>query len=144
MDLQRADGFTLSDDKRRLDLDRIAVWLGDESYWAAGRPRHVVEASIAGSDAYGVYAPGGAQVAFCRMISDRATFGYLCDVYVDSTHRGRGLGKWMIPAVRDVYLDLGVKRLILATRDAHGLYAGAGYEVLPRPAEWMWWSAPPQ
>ena len=137
MRLDRTDGFVISDDKSLLDVERVHTWLSTDSYWAAGRSRRTVEQSIAGSDAYGVYGPDGAQAAFCRVVTDRATFGYLCDVYVDRAHRGEGLGKWMVAAVRDVYTPLGFRRLMLATLDAHGLYSGAGFVPLRDPELWM-------
>jgi GNAT superfamily N-acetyltransferase len=137
MRLERTDGFVISDDKTLLDVDRVHTWLSTDAYWATGRGRRTVEESIAGSDAYGVYGPDGAQVAFCRVVTDRATFGYLCDVYVDRAHRGTGIGKWMVAAVRDVYAPLGMRRLLLATLDAHGLYSGAGFVPLRDPGLWM-------
>jgi GNAT superfamily N-acetyltransferase len=137
MRLDRADGFMISDEKALLDVDRVHAWLSADSYWASGRSRRTVEDSIAGSDTYGVYDPDGAQAAFCRVVTDRATFGYLCDVYVDRAHRGAGLGKWLVGAVRDVYAPLGMRRLVLATLDAHGLYSGAGFVPLREPGSWM-------
>src|ERR1051326_1840139 len=104
MHLIRTDGaYELSDDKTRLDVDKVSTWLSTDAYWAIGRPRATIEASIAGSDAYGVDTPEGVQVAFCRMVTDRATFGWLCDVYVDRAHRGKGIGQWMVGALRDEY-----------------------------------------
>ncbi|HEV3169480.1 MAG TPA: GNAT family N-acetyltransferase [Actinocrinis sp.] len=142
MRLDRTDGFVISDDKALLDIDRVHAWLSTDTYWATGRSRRTVEKSIAGSDAYGVYGPDGAQAAFCRIVTDRATFGYLCDVYVDRAHRGRGIGKWMVGAVRDAYAPLGMRRLLLATLDAHGLYSGAGFVALREPGLWMELPAP--
>jgi GNAT superfamily N-acetyltransferase len=136
MRLDRTDGYFISDDKALLNVERIFAWLSG-TYWAAGRPRRTVEDSIAASDAYGVYAPDGEQVAFCRVVTDRATFGWVCDVYVDPAHRGRGLGKWMIGILRDEYAAFGMRRLLLATLDAHGVYASAGFKPLPEPDWWM-------
>jgi GNAT superfamily N-acetyltransferase len=137
MQLNRTDGFLLSDDKTLLNLDRVFTWLSTDAYWALGRPRRAVEDSIAGSDAYGVYHPDGEQVAFCRVVTDRATFGWVCDVYVDRSQRGNGIGTWMIATLRDEYASIGMRRLLLATLDAHGVYATAGFVPLVNPERWM-------
>jgi GNAT superfamily N-acetyltransferase len=131
------DGYTLSDDKARLDVPRVTEWLSTDAYWALGRPRATVEASIAGSAAYGIYAPDGGQAGFCRVVTDGVTFGWLCDVYIDRAHRGKGLGHWMVEVVREVYRAAGLRRLVLATDDAHGVYAAAGFTPLPEPGKWM-------
>jgi len=131
------ESYELSDDKDRLEVAKVADWLATDAYWAIGRPRATVQASIAGSDAYGVYAADGEQVAFCRVVTDRATFGWLCDVYVDRAHRGSGIARWMVAAVRDEYAAIGVRRLLLATGDAHGVYAAVGFVPLVKPEMWM-------
>ena len=131
------DVYELSDDKARLDIAKVADWLATNAYWAIGRPLATTEAAIAASDAYGVYAPDGVQVAFCRVVTDRATFGWLCDVYVDRAHRGRGIGHWMVAAVRDECAAAGLRRLLLATNDAHGVYAEVGFTPLAKPERWM-------
>lgn len=136
--ISRDDGYELSDDPGRLDVDRVHRWLATDAYWALGRPRDVLERAIDGSTAYGVYRPtDGAQVAFARVITDGATFAWLCDVYVDPAHRGRGLARWMVGAVRDELLARGVRRILLATWDAHGVYAALGFAPLAEPAHWM-------
>jgi GNAT superfamily N-acetyltransferase len=131
------DVYELSDDKSRLDVAKVADWLATDAYWALGRPLATTEAAIAASDVYGVYAPGGEQAAFCRVVTDRVTFGWLCDVYVDRAHRGNGIGHWMVAAVRDEYAALGLRRLILATNDAHGVYAAVGFTPMANPERWM-------
>ena len=131
------DVYELSDDKARLDVAKVADWLATDAYWAIGRPLVTTEAAIAASDAYGVYAPDGEQVAFCRVVTDRATFGWLCDVYVDRAHRGRRIGHWMVAAVCDEYAAAGLRRLLLATDDAHGVYAAVGFTPLAKPERWM-------
>src|SRR4051794_24054144 len=108
------DGYVVSDDRDRLDVDQVWRWL-DASYWAAGRPLAVVEQSIASSVCLGLYDAASHQVGFCRWVTDTATFAWLCDVVVDEAVRGTGLGTWMVaravehPAVR------GVRRQMLAT-----------------------------
>ena len=93
---------------------------------------------MAGSAVYGLYRATDRQlVAFARAVTDGATFGWLCDVYVDRAERGRGLGTWLVGAARDHLTGLGVRRLVLATRDAHGVYAKLGFTPLARPEQWM-------
>jgi len=122
-------GFTLSCDRERLDLDRISQWLSVESYWAAGRAREVIERSFAGSEAAGVYETStGRQVAVARVVTDGATFAWICDVFVDAEFRGLGLGGWLMSElVEQLMTERGILRLLLATRDAHAVYARAGF-----------------
>lgn len=131
------DGYTLTTDPRRLDLDRVHSWLSTDAYWALGRPRDVVERGFAGSLGFGVYRPDGVQVAVARAVTDAATFAWLCDVYVDRAERGRGLGTWMVGAVRDELAARGVRRVLLATADAHGVYAKLGFAPLADADRWM-------
>jgi GNAT superfamily N-acetyltransferase len=131
----RRDDYTISSDPARLDLSVVHGYL-TRSYWAAGIPEEVVRRSIEGSLCFGVY-HGAAQVGFARVITDRATFGYLADVFVLEPHRGRGLSKWLVEVIL-AHPDLsGFRRLMLATRDAHGLYARFGFQPLAEPARWM-------
>jgi GNAT superfamily N-acetyltransferase len=134
--LTRDDGLTLSDDATRLDLDRICAWLAT-SYWASDRDRAQVERSLAGSLPYGVYAPGGEQVALARATTDEATFAWIGDVIVDEAWRGKGIGTWMMRGVVEHLTGLGVPRLVLATRDAHGVYERVGFEPFRRPDFYM-------
>lgn len=130
--ITREDGYQLCSDPQRLDLDRIYTWLSTDAYWAVGRTRDVVAKSIAGSIGYGVYRPDGVQVAFARAVTDDATFAWLCDVYVDRAERGKGLGTWLVTAVQDDLATRGVRRILLATLDAHGLYTKLGFQdVVP-------------
>ncbi|WP_089154931.1 GNAT family N-acetyltransferase [Micromonospora sp. NBS 11-29] len=127
----RTDGYQLSTDPARLDLPRVHTWLATDAYWALGRDRETVERAFAGSIGFGVYRPGdGRQVAVARVVTDRATFAWLCDVYVDRAERGRGLGTWLAGGVRDALAELGVRRIVLATLDAHGVYAKIGFQPL--------------
>ncbi|MFI5852055.1 GNAT family N-acetyltransferase [Micromonospora chalcea] len=135
--LTRADGYQISTDPDRIDLDRVHAWLAGDAYWARGRERAMVARSFAGSIGFGVYRPDdGRQVAVARVVTDRATFAWLCDVYVDPAERGRGLGTWLAGAVRDHLNELGVRRILLATLDAHGVYAKLGFRPVA-PDRWM-------
>jgi GNAT superfamily N-acetyltransferase len=131
------DGYTLSTDPARLDLDRVYTWLSADAYWAVGRSRERVERGFAESVAFGVYRADGAQVAIARAVTDLATFAWLCDVYVDRAERGRGLGTWLVRAARDELAARGVPRFLLATNDAHGVYAKLGFAPLTHPDRWM-------
>ena len=134
----RADGFELDSDPVRLDLDRVAGWLATDSYWARGRDRATVQRSFEASTGYGVYHPAdGRQVAVARAVTDWATFAWLADVFVDPQVRGDGLGTWMVGEIRDHLQAAGVYRLLLATRDAHGVYARVGFGALREPQIWM-------
>jgi GNAT superfamily N-acetyltransferase len=136
--LTRDDGYQLSSDPDRIDLDRVHHWLSTDAYWARGRDRDTVARAFAGSVPFGVYRPGGGrQVAVARAVTDRATFAWLCDVYVDPAERGRGLGTWLAGAVRDHLTGLGVRRILLATEDAHGVYTKVGFAPVTDPERWM-------
>ena len=122
--------YTISTDRDRLDLDRIHRFLSTEAYWSPGVAREVVERSIENSLCFGVYAPGGEQVGFARVVTDRATFAWLADVYVESEHRGHGLGKRLVSEVLE-HPDLqGLRRWMLGTADAHELYRRFGFDGL--------------
>lgn len=137
MDIATGRGvYEIHTDADRMDVVAIHAAL-DKTYWAAGRPLHVVERSIAGSLNFGLFDPSGAQVGFTRVITDRATFAWICDVYVLEDHRGLALGKALMAAVID-HPDLqGMRRMMLATADAHGLYAQYGFEPLDAPERFM-------
>jgi len=128
----RRDGLTISTDPAHLDRDLIWRYLHDESYWAAGIPRDVMERSIAGSLNFGLFdgepSAGAAQIGYSRVVTDGATFAWLCDVFVLPAYRGRGLATWLVETVVG-HPDLQVQRsFLLATRDAHGLYAKFGWQ----------------
>jgi GNAT superfamily N-acetyltransferase len=123
-DCQR-DGYTISTDKARLDIDAIHDYLSQESYWAQGRPREVTQTAVEHSLCFGIYA-GTVQVGFARVVTDYATFAWLADVFVLELHRGRGLGKWLVECVVN-HPDLqSLKFMFLGTRDAHELYRRYG------------------
>lgn len=131
------DGFTLSDDAARFDLARAHGWISQESYWAAGIPYETFARACANSLVVGAYAPDGAMAAMARVVTDRATFGWICDVFVDEGYRGAALGKRLMAFLK-AHPDLqGFRRLHLATRDAHGLYRQFGFTALSNVETWM-------
>jgi GNAT superfamily N-acetyltransferase len=139
------DGYEISDDRARLDVDAIWSYLHG-AYWSPGVPRDVVERAIEGSLCFGLYAPDGSQVGFARAVTDGVTFLWLADVFVLEQHRGRGLGVWLVESVLADSRLSGVRTTMLATRDAHELYERFGFEPLPDPGRWMrrwripqWW-----
>jgi GNAT superfamily N-acetyltransferase len=124
--------YRLTTDPSEVDHDVVCRWLAEDSYWATGRARAVHDRSIAGSAlVVGVLDGDGATVGFCRVVSDGATFAWLADVFVHPAHRGRGLGKHLVRAVVEHPSMQEVGRIVLATKDAHGLYAGFGFEPVP-------------
>jgi GNAT superfamily N-acetyltransferase len=130
------NGIEISSDPARLDPAAIHHFLATESHWAQGIPLELVERSIRGSLCFGAYA-GTAQIAFARVVTDGATFAYLCDVFVLPEYRGRGVARRLLDAVfADPRLQ-GLRRFALATRDASGLYANFGFTPLARPSIWM-------
>jgi len=131
------DGYVLSDEAARFDLALAHRWIAEESYWAAGIPYETFAKACANSLTVGVYAPDGRMAAMARVVTDRATFGWICDVFVDEAGRGAGLGKRLMAYLKR-HPDLqGLRRLHLATRDAHGLYAQFGFTPLSKPESWM-------
>jgi GNAT superfamily N-acetyltransferase len=127
--------YEISTDPRRLDVAAIHAFLV-RSYWSPGVPREIVERAIANSLCFGLYC-ASEQVGFARVITDRATFAYLADVFVLESHRGKGLSKWLMEAVTS-HADLqGLRRFLLATKDAHGLYRQFGFTELASPSRLM-------
>ncbi len=127
--------YTLSDDPARLDLDAIHGFLR-HSYWSPGIPRETVARAIANSLCFGVYL-GETQVGFARLVTDRATFAYLADVFVLESHRGRGLSRALMELILAHPEVQGLRRWLLATRDAHGLYRKFGFVDLANPAMFL-------
>jgi len=127
----------ISTDPARLDVGLIHRFLSEESYWAQGRTYAVVVRSIANSLCFGAY-QDGAQVGFARVVTDYVTFAWLCDVFVLPAARGQGVGKRLVAAVAGHPDLIGLRRVMLATRDAHELYRRyGGFEVLRAPERWM-------
>jgi GNAT superfamily N-acetyltransferase len=121
--------YTISTDRSRLDVDRIHRFLSTEAYWSPGVAREVVERSIENSVCFGVY-QGDEQVGFARVVTDRATFGWIADVYVEAEHRGHGLGKRLVAEILEHPELQGLRRWMLGTADAHELYRRFGFDEL--------------
>jgi GNAT superfamily N-acetyltransferase len=133
---READGWLFSTDRAQLDIELIHAFLSRESYWVRGIRRELVERAIANSICFGVYADGR-QLGFARVVSDGAGFAYLADVFVVRSARGRGLGKRLVEFVM-AHPDLQrIRRFLLATQDAHGLYAQFGFAPLTAPERFM-------
>jgi hypothetical protein len=131
------NGFMISTNPALLQVDMIHQYLSTQSYWAQGRTLETVKTSIEHSLCFGVYAESQ-QVGFARVVTDYATFGWLCDVFILESRRGKGLGKWLVGCVVDHPALKSIRRLLLATRDAGGLYrVYGGFETLPNPERWM-------
>jgi len=132
---QRA-AFEVSDDRSRLDIGAIHRFISRESYWAAGISENLLARAIANSLCFGLYR-GQEQIGFARVVTDRSTFGYLCDVYVERAHRGAGLGKWLVACVLE-HPDLkGLRRIALMTRDAHDLYTPFGFRSMAEATRYL-------
>ena len=131
-----SDGYRLSLDPAELQLDAIHAYL-TRSYWSPGIPKELVAKAVQHSVCIGAYAPDGAQVGFARLVTDHATFGYLADVYVLEEHRGKGLSRAMVEALLAPMEVQGFRRIMLATRDAHGLYIKLGFEPVADPKPLM-------
>ncbi|MET1056235.1 MAG: GNAT family N-acetyltransferase [Pedobacter sp.] len=132
----RESGFIFSDDKNLIDAAAVHHYLSTQSYWALEIPMETVLRSIANSICFGIYRDGR-QIGFARWITDAATFGYLADVYVEEEFRGLGLSKKLM-TIMLFHEDLqGLRRYMLATQDAHGLYSQFGFEPLENPESMM-------
>jgi GNAT superfamily N-acetyltransferase len=129
------DDFSISTDKDKLDVIYIQQFLS-HSYWAENIPLDVVRRSIAGSLCFGIY-HNDTQIGFARVITDEATFGYLGDVFIDEAYRGKGLSKWLVETILAYPGLQGLRRFMLATRDAHGLYRQFGFSELTHTDRWM-------
>ena len=127
--------YEISTDPARIDIGMVHEFLTN-SYWAKGIPLETVLRSIENSISFGVY-HGQQQVGFARIISDQATFAYLADVFISPAYRGRGLSRWLLECIVS-HPDLqGLRRWMLATKDAHGLYAKLGFTPIKHPDSWM-------
>jgi Acetyltransferases len=129
------EGYEISTDRDRLDVAVIHAFL-TQSYWSPGIQRSVVERAMDNSLCFGLY-HGAEQVGFARVVTDKATFAYLADVFVLETHRGQGLSKWLIQVIQEHRELQGLRRFMLATRDAHNLYKKFGFGELANPARMM-------
>ncbi len=124
------EGYEINTDPARLDLELIHRYLSEESYWAKNIPFETVKRSVAHSFCFGIYY-NSQQVGFARLVTDRATFAYLGDVFVLPAHRGKGLSKSLLQAIHTHPDMQGLRRWLLATRDAHELYAQFGWKPFP-------------
>jgi GNAT superfamily N-acetyltransferase len=133
----RRDSYVISTDKSKLNLHLIHNFLSNSSYWAQGRPLATVQKSIEHSLCFGVYA-STEQVGFARVVTDHATFAWLCDVFILETHQGKGLGKWLVECVVAHPELQRLKRFVLATSTAQEFYQRyGGFENLPALEKWM-------
>ncbi len=136
MQTQVLDDYEISADPDRLDVEVIHKFLAEDSYWSPGIPRSIVERAIENSLCLGVY-HRAAQVGFARVVTDKSTFALLADVFILEEHRGKGLSKWLMRCVVE-HEDLqGLRRLLLLTSDAHGLYRQFGFKELGNPSRFM-------
>ena len=129
------DGYTISTDPARLDLDAVHAFLV-ESYWSRGIPRELMERSIRHALPFGIY-EGARQVGFARVVTDFATVAYVGDVFVLEPWRGKGLARWLMECMVAHPELQGFRRWILLTRDAHALYRAVGFTPLAAPERWM-------
>jgi GNAT superfamily N-acetyltransferase len=136
MSKSRLGEYEIDTDKRRLDIAGIHRFLSTESYWAKNRTLEQTLTAIENSLCFGVYR-GREQVGLARVVTDKATFAYLGDVFILDGHRGRGLSKWLMEVILEQPDLQGLRRWLLATRDAHGLYKHYGFDDLRFPDRWM-------
>ena len=129
-------GFRISSDRDEMDFEAIHAFIV-ESYWARGIPRETLQRAIENSLCFGVFTEHGEQIGFARAVTDTATFAYLADVYVLEAHRGQGLSKWLMQEILSHPGLQGLRRISLATQDAHGLYARFGFTPLSNPETLM-------
>jgi GNAT superfamily N-acetyltransferase len=129
-------GVRVSTDPADVDLEWLVPALSERAYWALGRTRDQIERSLERSWTYAAL-DGDRQIGFARVVTDGVTFGWVCDVFVDEAERGRGVGDLLMATIAGDPRLVGLRRLILATRDAHGLYARHGFAPLSAPERWM-------
>ena len=120
------DGYLISTDKSKINVDAIHLFLSERSYWALERTRETVVTSIENSLCFGVYTEDGSQAGFARAVTDYATFAWICDVFILESYRGRGVSKWLVETIVECPQLNGVRQMLLATRDAHELYREYG------------------
>lgn len=129
-------GYQISNDKALVDFEAVYNYLNDESYWAKGIPKERLQRAIDNSMVFGIY-HNHKQAGFARVVTDKATFAYICDVFVLQAYRGTGLSKWLIQTIVGHAELQGIRRWSLATLDAHGLYKQMGFNPLSKPENWM-------
>ena len=131
------DDFVVDTDRSRLDLVRVHKWLSTDAFWAMGRSFEVVKRAADASINFGLYGPDGTQAGYARVVTDGVTSGWLCDVYLVPEIRGRGLGTALSRVIVDFIRPLGLRRFMLATKDAHERYAKTGFIPFPEPQNLM-------
>jgi GNAT superfamily N-acetyltransferase len=136
MQRTREDGYEVDDDRSRIQLDVTHTFL-ETAYWSPGVTRDIVERAIAGSVVVAAYSPDGDQVGMARAVTDRTTFAWIADVFVLPEHRGRGLGRFVVEALLAHPELQGLRRIMLATKDAHELYRSYGFEDLDDPGRYL-------
>lgn len=130
------DGYKISEDLSEIDLKAVHGYLSN-AYWSKGIPFEKMYEALQNSLCFGILTESRSQIGFARMITDKATFAYLADVFILQDHRGKGLSKWLMEAILS-HRDLqGLRRMMLATKDAHGLYKKFGFEALENPEKLM-------
>lgn len=134
---ERAAGFEVTTDLERIDLDLVHRWLSQDAHWALGRTRDTVETAAAHSLNFGLLDAGGLLHGYARVVTDRVTFAWWCDVYVSPEARGRGLGTMLVDAVVETLRPLHIKRQVLVTSTAPRLYERAGFDPLGGAETWM-------
>ena len=132
----RRGDYTISSDDKRLDISVIHDFISNHSYWGQGRAIEVVQRALDNSFNFGVYHHQNL-IGFARVVTDYATFAWVADVFVLPDHRGRGISKWLMEVILSHPRLQGFRRWVLATKDAHGLYAQFGFIPLHRPERWM-------
>ena len=130
------DGYWISDDASLIDAALVHGWISEHSYWAQGRPAGVMTRAIEHSLVLGLYAPGGEQAGFARLVTDQATFAWLCDVYVDPAHRGRGLGSFLAAQATGHPAVAGVRQVLMA-EPGRTIYRRLGFGALAHTERWM-------
>ena len=131
------DEYSVDTDLGRIDLRKVHHWLSTDAFWALGRSVETVQRAAGGSLNFGVYDSAGGLCGYARVVTDHATFAWLCDVYIDRPSRGRGLGRLLAQAVVDTLSPMHLKRVLLSTLDAHGLYEQVGFTPFPDPQKLM-------
>jgi GNAT superfamily N-acetyltransferase len=135
------DGYWVSDDSSLVDVDLVHGWMSEQSYWASGRTHEVMARSIEHSLVLGLYTAGGEQAGFARLVTDRATFAWLCDVFVAAEHRGNGAGSFLVQMAVGHPEVAGIRQLLMAT-PGRSLYRRHGFGDLRSPERWMERPAP--
>lgn len=130
------DGFTISTDNERLDIPLIHDFIANQSYWAKGRRIETVQLALENSLNFGLY-KNSQQIGFARVVTDYCTFAWLADVFIVDAHRGQGPSKWLMDVILAHPEVRGIRRWVLATRDAHGLYRQFGFTQMLQPERWM-------